>query len=164
MNLVKVNGKKNIGNLIIFLLITLGGGYIVSAFTSKSANAYKMLEQPSFVPPSWVFYIVWVVLYVLMGIAIYRIWMLKESKVSVKKAVVLFFIQLAINFLWPIVFFRLRLYAIAFFLLLILIGVIILTIMEFMKLDKTSAYLLIPYLLWCIFAAYLSYNIWMINC
>lgn len=163
MGLIKVNGKKNIGNLIIFLLITLGGAYIVSAFSLNSASADKMFKQPSFVPSSWVFYGVWAVLYILMGIAIYRIWMLKESGVSVKKAATLFFIQLAINFLWPIVFFRLRLYAIAFFLVLILIGVIILTIMEFMKLDKTSSYLLIPYLIWCIFAAYLSYNIWMLN-
>lgn len=82
---------------------------------------------------------------------------------NIKKAVELYAVQLMLNFLWTIIFFKFRLYGIAFFELLILLLAILMTTFEFDKIDKISAYLMIPYILWVSFAAVLNYTIWMLN-
>ena len=98
-----------------------------------------------------------------MAVAAYRIWMKGKSGVDVQKALVLYCIQLFLNFLWSIIFFRFRLYAIAFLELLLLLVYILLTTFEFYRIDKISAYLMIPYIAWVSFAGVLNYAIWMMN-
>ncbi|MCB2356590.1 tryptophan-rich sensory protein [Clostridium estertheticum] len=93
----------------------------------------------------------------------YRIWMTSKSGVDVKKSLILYGFQLFLNFFWSIVFFRFRLYAIAFLELLLLLVFILLTTFEFYKIDKTAAYLMIPYIAWVSFAGVLNYTIWMLN-
>lgn len=75
MNIFKVNGKFNLGDLIISLLITLGGGYVIGKFTQESVQVYGTLNKPWFSPPAIVFPIVWTILYILMAIAAYRIFL-----------------------------------------------------------------------------------------
>lgn len=162
-NIFKVDGKKSIIALIISVLLVQGVG-LLSGFLSMTApNAYEAFNKPFFSPPGWVFPVVWTILYFLMAVAAYRIWMKGKSGEDVRKALILFAIQLFLNFLWSLIFFRFRLYAIAFLELLLLLVFILLTTFEFFKIDKTSGYLMIPYIAWVSFAGVLNYAIWMLN-
>ena len=162
-NIFKVKGKFKLFPLLLFLIVTNGTGYISGCLTSGSKEVYETLQKPFFAPPSKVFMVVWPTLYILMGIAAYRVWMYGKEKGKVKKALVFFFIQLIFNFLWSIIFFILGLRAIAFLELVILIIFIIVTIVRFYKIDKISGILMIPYLLWCFYAAILNFFIWYMN-
>ncbi|WP_142414699.1 TspO/MBR family protein [Hathewaya massiliensis] len=159
----KKNQKFNLFYFLLSIIITMGTGFISGILTKNSMQFYKELKKPIFSPPSFVFPIVWTILYFLMGVALYKILKLKSEGKNVNKALVLFFIQLFLNFLWPIIFFRKRLIFIAFLELILLIIFILFTIIEFYKKDKKAAYLLIPYILWCIFAAVLNFYIWFLN-
>lgn len=162
-NIFKVKDKFNIFNLLFFIIITNGIGYLSASFTKGADKMYEVLIKPTFSPPSIVFPIVWIILYIFMGIAIYRIWLIGKNGKNIKKAIVFFFIQLALNFLWPLIFFRFRLRAIAFLELIILIIFILLTTIQFYKKDKIAGDLMMPYILWSIFAAVLNYSIWLLN-
>lgn len=150
------------GKLIGSLVLTLGVGFlsgIVSGANTK--NTFKTLNKPALSPPAAVFPIVWTILFTLMGISLYII-LTSESK-DKKKSIILFFSQLIVNFSWPIVFFNLDKYLIAFFILILLIILVVLMIGEFKKINKTAAYLQIPYLLWLVFAGYLNLSIVLLN-
>lgn len=149
--------------LLLSFILTLGTAYIASSASKNAAQIYEDLEKPFFAPPSWVFPIVWTILYILMAYALYRVWVLKKSGVSTKKAVTYYFIQLALNFLWPILYFTLRLRGLAFLVLIILVVFIILTTIEFFKKDKLAGILFIPYLIWSIFALVLNFATWYLN-
>ncbi len=162
-NIFKVEGEKNIIALIISILLAEGIGFLSGFLSITPTIAYESFNKPSFSPPGWVFPVVWTILYFLMAIAAYRIWMKGNSSEDVTKALFLYVIQLFLNFLWSIIFFRFRLYAIAFLELLLLLVFILLTTFEFHKIDKISAYLMIPYIAWVSFAGVLNYTIWMLN-
>lgn len=138
--------------LLISLLISLGTGVIAGFLTSGSMEKYQEMYRPPLSPPGWVFPIVWLILYTLMGIAAYRIYMKNPKAESLK----LYLIQLAVNFLWPIIFFNLgwQLFAAAWILLLWYLVFVL--IKEFARIDRGAAKLLIPYLIWLTFAAYLN--------
>ena len=162
-NIFKVKGEKSIITLIISVLLAEGIG-ILSGFLSMTApNTYENFNKPSFSPPGWVFPVVWTILYFIMALAAYRIYMKGKSDNTTRKALLLYGIQLLLNFFWSIIFFRFRLYAIAFLELLILLVFILKTTFEFFKVDKLSAYLMIPYIAWVSFAGVLNYSIWMLN-
>ncbi|MFT5874700.1 MAG: benzodiazapine receptor [Clostridium sp.] len=162
-NIFKVNGKKSIVALIISILLAQGVGFLSGFLSMTSQNTYENFNKPFFSPPGWVFPVVWTILFFLMAVAAYRIWMKGKSGEDVRKALVLYGFQLFLNFLWPIIFFRFRLYAIAFLELLLLIVFILLTTFEFHKIDKIAGYLMIPYIAWVSFAGVLNYAIWMLN-
>jgi len=162
-NIFKVNGEKNIIALIISILIAQGVGFLSGFLSMGGSSAYDNFTKPNFSPPGWVFPVVWTILFFLMAVAAYRIWMIGKSGGDVKKALILYGFQLFLNFLWSIIFFRFRLYAIAFLELLLLLVFILLTTFEFYKSDKTSAYLMTAYIAWVSFAGVLNYTIWMLN-
>ena len=162
-SIFKVNGEKNIIALIISVLLAEGIGFLSGFLSMTSSSDYEKFNKPSFSPPGWLFPVVWTILFFLMAVAAYRIWMKGKSGEDVRKALVLYGIQLFLNFLWSIIFFRFRLYAIAFLELLLLLVFILLTTFEFYRIDKTSAYLMIPYIAWVSFAGVLNYTIWMLN-
>ncbi|MBU3101409.1 MULTISPECIES: TspO/MBR family protein [Clostridium] len=162
-NIFKVNGEKNIIALMISILIAEGVGLLSGFLSMSGPSAYENFNKPFFSPPGWIFPIVWTILFFLMAVAAYRIWMTSKSGVDVKKALILYSFQLFLNFFWSIIFFRFRLYAIAFLELLLLLVFILLTTFEFYKIDKTAAYLMIPYIAWVSFAGVLNYTIWMLN-
>ena len=151
---------KNKSALIIFILIPLAAGSL-SALLSGNSAAYLALNKPPLSPPSFLFPIVWTILYILMGISSYIIY---ESETPEKnKALRLYFIQLFFNFLWSIFFFGFSMYFFAFLWLLVLIILIVLMIYQFHKISPVAAYLQIPYLIWCLFAAYLNFMIYQLN-
>lgn len=162
-NIFKVNGKFNLGTLIISILIAQGVGVLSAAFTMGSSNLYMKLERPIFSPPPIVFGVVWPILYLLMGIAAYRIYMRGKEGENVKRALVLYAIQLILNFAWSFIFFRFKLYGLAFVELIILLIVIIFTTIEFFKKDKIAGFLMLPYVIWVSFAALLNFYIWKFN-
>lgn len=138
----------------MLVILPLVLGIIVSAFVDF--NIYGSLNKPDLAPPAVVFPIVWTILYVLMGVSLY---MNRNNK----KNMVTFFIQLMLNYLWVFVFFGMQSWLGGFIVIILLDVMILYTILEFYKENKLSAYMLIPYLLWCIFASYLNFQIFLLN-
>lgn len=163
MNIFKVKGKLNIGDLIISFLITLGGAFAISKFTEDSMIKYASFNKPWFSPPAIVFPIVWTILYTLMAIAAYRIYQYRKNGDKTYGALAFYVIQLILNFAWSIIFFKLNLYGLAFIELVILLVFIVITTVKFFKVDKIAGLLMIPYILWVSFAGVLNFFIWMLN-
>lgn len=155
--------KIKVKSLLINLAIPLGIGGLSYLCTKDNMNLFDNVVQPPLAPPQWLFPIVWSVLYVLMGIASYLIYEKRDSHEETKTALILYGIQLAFNFFWSILFFNLKWYFIAFLWLIVLWSLIYGCIRAFRPIEKTAAYLLIPYLLWVTFAGYLNLGISLLN-
>lgn len=95
--------NKNLKALLISLLVSLGVGALSGFLTRNSVKVYSQLNLPSLAPPSWVFPVVWTILFVLMGISTYIVYM-SESPYT-KGALAVYLLQLAVNFIWPLIFF-----------------------------------------------------------
>ncbi|MCM8709815.1 tryptophan-rich sensory protein [Clostridium sp. SYSU_GA19001] len=162
-DLFTVDNKKNIFAFIINIIITEGCGVLSWYLGMSNPETYAGLIKPSLMPHSLVFYIVWPILYFLIAIAAYRIWLKGKGKVKICKAKILYIVQLILNFLWTIIFFRFRLIGLAFIELMLMLIFILLTTFEFFRLDKTSGILMIPYILWVSFAGVLNFTYWMLN-
>ena len=153
--------KTHWKSLVILLLITLGGGAIIGFLTRSSMEFYNTLNRPAFAPPGWLFPIVWGILYTLMAIAI---WLVMRAEASGRtRLLVLYFVQLAVNLLWPILFFIQQTLGLAFVWLMLLWVLIILLLTGCARISKVSAWLLTPYLLWTTFAAVLNFSIALMN-
>ena len=155
---MKTNWKK----LIICLAIPLAAGGL-AALLSGGMDTYKVMNQPPLSPPGWVFPIVWTILYLMMGYASYRVLTSQADHSDIKRALTFYGIQLALNFLWPLLFFGLGWYWVAFVLLIVLWVFIYLTMRIFGTIDDTAENLLIPYLLWVTFAGYLNLGVALLN-
>ncbi|WP_249029828.1 TspO/MBR family protein [Tannockella kyphosi] len=140
--------------LLFFPLLT---SWLISIFVDTSL--YTNLVLPSFAPSSFVFPIVWTVLYLMMGYSSYRIY--KKSETTI--AQVIYFIQLFINLIWPFFFFQYQFFTFSALWLLLLIILVIGTIILFFQIDHTSGYLLLPYLFWITFALFLNITIVILN-
>ena len=154
---------KNIDlkKLLFYIFITILIGVLPSIFVFKDMSFYKLLDKPPLSPPSILFPIAWTILYILMGISIYRIDKTNSNKKSETKLI--YFIQLVINALWTPIFFGLKEYFLAFLWILMLILLVVTMMILFFKIDKISSYLNIPYILWLLFAAYLNFGIFVLN-
>jgi benzodiazapine receptor len=151
---------KKIFKLIFSILICQLAGFLGSLATTPAIpDWYAKLNKPSFNPPNWIFAPVWTTLFLLMGIALFLILNQKKNK----KAKTIFFIQLILNTLWSFLFFGLHSPLLAFLEIIILWTAILLTMIQFYKLQKWAGILLLPYLLWVSFAAILNFSIWRIN-
>jgi len=155
---------KKLISLIIFIAIPLLAGALGSFYTMASIPTwYATLNKPMLNPPSWVFGPVWTILYIMMGIAAFLIWQKGWKGREVKIALVLFFVQLALNVLWSVIFFGQQNPGLALIEIIILWAAILATILSFKKSSKPAATLLVPYLLWVTFATYLNFAIWRLN-
>ncbi len=141
----------------ILIPVILGG--IVGLIISKSID-YNSLEQPLLSPPSILFPIVWTILYILMGVS-YGI--LKNKGLTDKDVDLIYYLQLAVNLIWPIAFFLLKFRIFAVIWIIILLILIIFMIISFYKKEKISGILQIPYLIWTLFATYLNIAIYILN-
>ncbi len=151
----------NLKSLAISLLISLGGGGIVSFFTRDSMDIYNNINQPALAPPGTLFPIVWAILYILMGISAYMIY---ESRSKLKsKALVVYGTQLLLNFIWPFVFFEGTMFLVSFIILMVLWLMVLWMISIFYRIKPIAACLQIPYVLWLTFAAYLNLSIYFLN-
>lgn len=162
----KMQNKKSF-KLIPFiaaLLIPISLGLIVSLLIPNMKSLYESLDKPFFAPPSIVFPIAWTILYILMGIASYKVYIKKYQNIDISSAIFVYEIQLLLNILWLIIFFSFRLYGLAFIELFILFIFVILTTVRFYrKSGIKTALLLSPYILWLIYAGVLNFYIWMLN-
>ena len=155
--------KINLKKLLICLGIPLAVGGLSALITGSSMADYSMLHQPPLSPPGWLFPIVWTILYLLMGYASYRVLESGAPKEEIKKALTLYGLQLFFNFLWPLVFFGLNWYLVAFFVLVALWVLIFLTMRAFTKIDERAGDLMLPYILWVTFAGYLNLGVYLLN-
>lgn len=147
--------------LFIAIFIPILIGLISSFLSNNTTSSFNQLIKPPFSPPAWLFSIVWMTLYILMGVASYFIYISNDK--NKKSALSLYALSLVFNFLWPILFFNFHLYFVSFLWIIALEIIIILTITSFYSICHLSAYLLIPYLVWVAFAAYLNYAIAILN-
>jgi len=144
------------------VLLCLSASAIGSLFIFPSIPGwYADLNKPFFTPPNWVFGPVWIILYILMGIAAYLVFA-KGTK-GVWDALTMFVIQLVLNVLWSILFFGAHWPLLSLVCIVALLCAIVLTIKRFYLISKAAAYLLSPYLLWVSFAAMLNLFVWMLN-
>ena len=120
------------------------------------------IAQPPLSPPSLAFPIVWSILFALMGIGAARIYLSPASNAR-SQGLLRYFLQLAFNFFWSIIFFNFQKFGFAFLWLLVLWFLILRMILSFRKADPLAAWIQLPYLLWVTFAAYLNLGVWILN-
>jgi tryptophan-rich sensory protein len=158
LNQKKVNYKM----LILFIgLALLAGG--IGALLGGNMDNFETLKKPPFSPPAILFPIVWTILYILMGISSYLICSNKTDQKFKNKASFVYILQLIVNSLWSLFFFRLNMILFAFIWLLLLILLVIIMIVKFYNIKPLAAYLQIPYILWLLFAAVLNFSIYLLN-
>ncbi|EHQ28940.1 TspO/MBR family protein [Mucilaginibacter paludis] len=149
---------------IISILITLSIGGVASFFTLPQIKGwYVYLHKPSFNPPNWLFGPVWTLLYIMMGVAAYLIWQQRARRVKYGQARNIYLLQLLFNFSWSIVFFGMHQILAALVVIVLLWVSIVVNIVLFGRINKTAAWLLVPYLLWVSFASVLNFAIYILN-
>jgi translocator protein len=150
------------GYILIIVPLIIGGlsGY----FTSSGVNGwYATANKPWFNPPNWLFGPVWTVLYLLMGIALFLVWRSDAGKTIKQTALILFAVQLLLNFFWSLIFFKLQQLGWAFAEIIAMWLMILFTIIWFGKINSAAAWLLVPYISWVSFASVLNYALWKLN-
>jgi benzodiazapine receptor len=150
-------------SFVPFIVVCFTAAAIGAIFTTRSVNTwYVQLRRPEWTPPNWVFGPVWTILYMMMAVSAWLVW--RSSTLSeTGAALALFGMQLVLSFLWSVVFFGLRRIGAAFGEILILWTMIVATAVAFLPISLLAAWLLIPYLLWVMFASYLNFRIWQMN-
>ena len=155
---------KKYKSYIFSVLIALSVGGLSALVTMGSMDIYADLNQPPLSPPSWLFPVVWTILFIFMGIGSGGVYEKgKDNKDAIRLPLSIYAINLLLNFLWSIIFFNLRAFLCSFVWLILLIAIIIIMIKEFKKIKPWCANLQIPYLLWCMFALYLNGGIYILN-
>lgn len=142
------------------LALALGGGIVVGLLTS-GREVYDTLIKPPLSPPAILFPIVWSILYTLMAVSASLILSSKSPKTD--SAMKIYYAQLIVNFVWPFLFFKFSFLTLSFVWILLLIALVALMIYKFYNINKTAAFLQIPYLLWLLFAAYLNLGFVILN-
>jgi benzodiazapine receptor len=146
------------------IVICLLAGLIGSIFTAPAVPTwYATLTKPALTPPAWLFGPVWTVLFILMGIALYLVWRKGWEQKDVQVATAIFAVQLALNVLWSYFFFGLQVPFLALIEIVLLWVAVCITIGAFYRVSIPATALLLPYLLWVTFAAYLTYGIYTLN-
>ena len=136
---MKIDYKK----LTIFILVPLLLGALVGLITVPNSNIDSVI-------PSWIFPVVWTILYILMGISSYLVY--RDSGMVPK----IYIIQLIFNLLWSFIFFTFQLFTVAYIWILLLILLVIIMIKEFFEINKLSGYLQLPYLVWLCIASFIN--------
>lgn len=146
-----------------WILLTEGVGALSGFLTREGTELYKtMIEKPALSPPAIVFPIVWSILYLLMAVAVARVRLSRPSPAR-EQGTLLYVLQLAFNFCWSIYFFNLFAFGFALAWLVVMELLIVLTAIQFRKVDKPAFWLLVPYIAWVAFAGYLNAGVWLLN-
>ena len=154
------------GNVAVFIksvALPLVVGLVASLLTRQSMQVFSELNKPPLSPPAILFPIVWTVLYTLMGISFYLIITSGGSEEEIQKAARIYYLQLAVNFLWPTFFFNLQWYLFSFIWLMFLWVLVLIMLKRFSTISKVSMWINVPYLIWLTFAAYLNLGIFLLN-
>lgn len=161
--MMRMKGKFYWKSLLVCLALPLAVGTLASLMVGEAVLGYALMRKPPLSPPGWVFPLVWSLLYTLMGLASWLVWTAEASLPRKRRALTLYALQLAVNFFWPLIFFKSRLYLAAFFWLILLLLLAGACTVRFFCIRKSSAHLLLPYLLWLAFAAYLNMGVYLLN-
>ena len=154
---------KRCRTFIVCLAVPLLVGGLSAFLTRGGTEQFSMLNKPPLTPPAWLFPVVWIILYILMGIASYLVLVSGEPDKIVRMALAVYALQLGFNFLWPVLFFNLGWYLFAFFWLLFLEFLILLAAFLFFSICPAAGRLMIPYVAWVAFAGYLNLAVWYLN-
>jgi tryptophan-rich sensory protein len=150
--------------LLVSIIICQLAGLIGSFATTPAIPGwYASLRKPAFTPPSSVFAPVWIILFLLMGCALFLVWRQGVRIPAVKWAILIFVIQLILNVLWSFAFFGMRSPLAGLIVICVLWIMIVVTIVAFFRLSTFAGILLIPYILWVSYAAVLNAAIFAIN-
>ena len=153
--------KNKLLSFLLFAIITYSASAIGGLATINFKEPwYSMLVMPTYNPPDWVFAPVWTTLYLFMTIAIWKFWHSKNRDID---TIYIYIVHLIFNTTWSIVFFVFHKIALALIVLVILIFLIIVLIVRFKRVNLLSYYLMIPYLLWCLFALLLNVSLIILN-
>ena len=153
--------KNKFISFILFFIITYSASFIGGMVTiSFKEPWYSQLIKSNYNPPDWVFAPVWTTLYLMMTLAIWFYWHSKNREMN---TIYIYFIHIVFNTTWSIVFFGLHQILLALIVLMILITLIIVLILKFKRVNYVSSYLMIPYLLWCGYALFLNFNLYILN-
>ena len=145
------------------IILCEGIGFLGTFFTIPSITTwYAGLNKPSFNPPNWIFGPVWTILYLLMGVSLFFV-LGKKLKKQKSPLLILFSVQLLLNFLWSVIFFGWHLPALALMDIVLLWISIALLIIDFWKFSKPASLMLAPYLLWVSFASILNLSVAILN-
>ena len=151
--------KINFKQLFLIIIITIIIGSLFVPFVDM--NIYKEIVKPKFSPPSIAFPIVWSILYILMSISLYLV--LKSSNNDYKSSFKIYIFQLLVNSTWTLIFFGFHNYLLGIIWIILLIVLVITMNVNFYQINKISAFLQIPYLLWLFIALYLNISIYLLN-
>ena len=155
------HSRANWIGLLAFLAVCFAVAGIGGRVTATSVETwYPTLAKPGFTPPDWIFGPIWTVLYAMMAVAAWLVW----RRIGWQgPTLYLFFAQLALNLLWSILFFGLQLVGLALLDIVVLVVLIALTTVAFWRIDRPAGMLLVPYLLWVVYAGALNGAIWRMN-
>lgn len=157
----------NLWRIILFAAVPLAVGGLSSLITGDAMISFRALRQPFLSPPGWLFPVVWTILYILMGLASYLIDQVRREEPAKSRAasnwLVLYGISLFFNFCWSPVFFNLHWYWFAFLWLMAMWAMILVLVIKAKFLSKAARDLMVPYLIWVTFAAYLNIGIAILN-
>lgn len=149
---------------IISILVPLSAGFIGSKAMVPSIDGwYRTIEKSSLTPSDFVFGPVWTLLYLSMGIAFFWIWTSNTSAKNFRFVSLVYFLQVAVNGFWSYAFFALESPATALVVIVTLWLLIVITMVNFYRIDKKAGLILIPYLAWVSFATYLNFMVWYLN-
>lgn len=157
----KTTNTYTIATAVVCVVFPILVGALSSYLTSNAMMSFVQMKKPPLAPPSFLFPVVWTLLYIMMGLSSYFIITSDSSRKYV--GILLYLGQLFFNFVWSLIFFRLESYIIAAIWLFILIIMIVALIVNTSHYSKAAMYLLLPYILWCSFALYLNLGIAVLN-
>ncbi len=157
------SGKSKWKQLVICVALPLAVGALAGLLSRRGMEEYRNLYKPLLAPPGWVFPVAWTILYVLMGVASYLVYTSTASPERIRRAMTAYALQLAANFLWPLIFFSLGATLAAFIWLILLFALALVCALRFGYIDARAGKLLAPYLVWLFFAAYLNLGVYLLN-
>ncbi|MCW5907066.1 MAG: tryptophan-rich sensory protein [Chitinophagales bacterium] len=153
----------NLVKITVSIALPLIAGCVSGIATAEAIPGwYAGLQKPFFNPPNWLFGPVWTTLYVLMGVSFYLIWTAEHHQLK-QKAMLVFGLQLFLNFWWSIIFFYFKRMDIALIEIITLWASILWMILLFKEIKPVAGYMQIPYLCWVSFATTLNASLWWLN-
>ena len=154
--------RQQILGLIGWLLVTFATSAVGAIASVNAGEFYGQLVQPDWAPPAWLFGPVWTTLYGMMAVAAWTVWR-AGGFAAHRIALALFLVQLGLNALWSWLFFTWQLGGLAFAEILVLWGAIVAVLTAFWRVRAIAGLLLLPYLVWVSFAAFLNFTLWQAN-
>lgn len=155
--------KSNTKELIRSVTLPLVAGGLSAFLTKDGMKAFEYLRKPPLSPPQWIFPVVWTALYAAMGVAAYQVKTSGAPQERIERSLTAYYIQLALNFVWPLLFFGMGLYLWSFCELVILWVAAAVTLISFRFIRKNAGGLLIPYVVWLTAALYLNWGVYVLN-